>query len=99
MPSEKVHKDGGVAENQERADEAARKGYIGQVPDPTPNFNYTVAGNDEPTPETDRELQRALQDRSREIEEAWSDVRPQPDNPADTGRSRSRRESDAGDGE
>lgn len=33
------------------------KGYRGEVPDPTPNANYTVAGSVKgaPTPETERE--------------------------------------------
>ncbi len=37
-------------------EEAAEKGYIGTVPDQTPNENYTVEGviHDAPTPETTR---------------------------------------------
>lgn len=85
--SQETATDGGIAQVQARVDEANRKGYLGVVPDPTPNENYTVAGNDLPTPETDRDLQRQLQDRSREIEEAYADVRPLPANPADGGSS------------
>lgn len=69
--------DGGVSQNQAAADEAQEKGYTGVVPDPTPNFNYSVAGNDAPTPETDAGMKRALDERSREIEEDFADVVPQ----------------------
>ena len=31
-------------------------GFLGIKADPTPNENYTVAGNDLPTPETDPDL-------------------------------------------
>lgn len=50
--------DGGSAEVQEAADEAAERGFIGSTPDPTPNVNYTVAGvtAGKPTPETDERL-------------------------------------------
>lgn len=48
--------DVGQAEVQANFDEINAKGYVGTVPDPTPNYNYTVAGNDEPTPETDDDL-------------------------------------------
>lgn len=50
--------DGGAVEVQKAADEATDKGYIGTVPDPTPNANYTVAGvtSGKPTPETDDKL-------------------------------------------
>lgn len=70
--------DAGVSQNHEKGRERMERGYDGVVPDPTPNFNYTVAGNDAPTPETDRELKAAADARSREIEEAYSDVRPLP---------------------
>jgi hypothetical protein len=36
--------DGGAAQLQAIVDEAEQKGYLGEVPDPTPNRNYTVAG-------------------------------------------------------
>jgi hypothetical protein len=50
--------DVGQKEAQRLADEANEKGYIGEVPDPTPNENYTVAGvtSGAPTPETDEKL-------------------------------------------
>lgn len=67
--------DGGARQMQEAADKRLQRGYDGIVPDPTPNANYTVAGNDLPTPETDRELKAAAAARSTEIEEAFSDVR------------------------
>lgn len=48
--------DAGQAEVQAAADEANDKGYYGEVPDKTPNENYTVQGvtAGKPTPETDR---------------------------------------------
>ncbi len=47
--------DVGQDEAQRLADEATEKGYVGNVPDPTPNENYTVLGvvKGLPTPETD----------------------------------------------
>lgn len=53
MPKDKTND-----EVQEAADKATEKGYIGIVPDPTPNENYTVAGvtAGKPTPETDDKL-------------------------------------------
>lgn len=48
--------DAGQQEVQERVDEENEKGYVGTVPDQTPNENYTVAGNDLPTPETDPDM-------------------------------------------
>lgn len=58
MPTPKSTDDGGAAEVQKAADKAAEQGYIGTVPDPTPNENYTVAGvtSGKPTPETDEGL-------------------------------------------
>ncbi len=46
--------DAGEAEVQAISDEAAEKGYLGEVVDETPNENYTVAGvtAGKPTPET-----------------------------------------------
>lgn len=75
--------DGGVAQKQAIADQEAKQGYRGVVPDPTPNHNYTVAGNDLPTPETDRTMHRALVERTTKIEENFADVVPQEPNPAD----------------
>jgi hypothetical protein len=48
----------GNEEVQGKTDEAEEKGYIGTVPDPTPNENYTVEGvtSGKPTPETDPDL-------------------------------------------
>lgn len=45
----------GADEVQAKVDEAEAKGYLGEVPDPTPNENYTVSGvtSGAPTPETD----------------------------------------------
>lgn len=50
--------DAGVEEVQDKVDEASERGYIGFVPDPTPNENYTLSGvnQDMPTPETDPDL-------------------------------------------
>ena len=77
-PSNRKATDGGASQMQAAADERLARGYDGVVPDPTPNYNYTVAGNEAPTPETDRELKHAADERSREIEEAFSDVRQPP---------------------
>lgn len=53
--ADKKANDGGQAEVQANFDEAEAKGYIGSVPDPTPNEAYTVAGvtSRAATPETD----------------------------------------------
>lgn len=47
--------DVGQAEVQANMDEATEKGYIGEVPDKTPNSAYTVQGvtSGAKTPETD----------------------------------------------
>ena len=60
----------GQAEVQERMDEINEKGYLGSVPDPTPNENYTVAGvtSGAATPETDPELARQTGTRGRFVE-------------------------------
>lgn len=44
----------GADQIQEAFDEATEKGYFGEVPDETPNENYTLKGVSEgkPTPET-----------------------------------------------
>lgn len=49
--------DAGQAEVQETFDAIEEKGYIGTVPDETPNENYTVQGvvSGAPTPETTKE--------------------------------------------
>jgi hypothetical protein len=48
--------DSGEAEVQAVFDEANEKGYFGEVPDETPNENYTLrgVGSGKPTPETER---------------------------------------------
>jgi hypothetical protein len=48
----------GADEVQAKVDEAEAKGYLGEVPDPTPNSAYTVGGvtSGAPTPETDPDL-------------------------------------------
>lgn len=48
--------DTGEAEVQARVDAEQAAGFRGIETDPTPNENYTVAGNDLPTPETDESL-------------------------------------------
>lgn len=47
-----------TAEVEQAFDVEQEKGYRGTVPDPTPNFAYTVqgVGQGEPTPETDPDL-------------------------------------------
>ena len=52
----KTADDLGAAEIQARFDEANAKGYWGEVPDETPNANYTLKGvtSGKPTPETER---------------------------------------------
>lgn len=59
--------DAGQAEVQKTFDEANEKGYFGEVPDPTPNENYTLAGVNagKPTPETDDKLRKQARDASR----------------------------------
>jgi hypothetical protein len=56
--------DAGAAEVQDAMDDATAKGYIGEVPDPTPNAHYTVAGvtAGKPTPETDKAAKAAADD-------------------------------------
>lgn len=53
--------DVGQNEVQQAVDEANEKGYFGEVADPTPNENYTVAGvtSGAPTPETDEQAAEA----------------------------------------
>jgi hypothetical protein len=56
-PSSKTDaKDLGLAEVQAKFDEAAEKGYFGEVPDETPNSHYTLSGvtSNKPTPENQR---------------------------------------------
>lgn len=54
--AEKKAKDAGQKEVQSTMDEATERGYLGSVPDPTPNSAYTIQGvtSGAPTPETDR---------------------------------------------
>jgi hypothetical protein len=49
--------DAGQAEVQEKFDAIEEQGYVGTVPDETPNEHYTVAGvlKGLPTPETTKE--------------------------------------------
>ena len=67
--------DGGAAQVQATVDEAEDKGYFGEVPDPTPNENYTLQGVGKglPTPETDEGARQAAEQRAREL------ARPQRD--------------------
>jgi hypothetical protein len=46
----------GADEVRAKFDEAAEKGYFGEVPDETPNENYTLKGvtSGKPTPENQR---------------------------------------------
>jgi hypothetical protein len=48
--------DSGEAQVQAAFDEANEKGYFGEVPDETPNENYTLKGvtSGKPTPESER---------------------------------------------
>lgn len=48
--------DAGQAEVQAKFDEANEQGYFGEVPDETPNENYTLKGvtSGKPTPENQR---------------------------------------------
>lgn len=57
------------------ADEAAEKGYIGTVPDPTPNEAYTLHGvaEGQPTPETDRGLRKQAEEAADHSGEAGED--------------------------
>ncbi len=48
--------DVGQKEVQEAVDVADEQGFYGVETDPTPNENYTLQGNDKPTPETDEKL-------------------------------------------
>lgn len=54
--AEKKTTSAGADQVQAKADEAAEKGYIGEVPDETPNEHYTLKGvtSGKPTPETER---------------------------------------------
>jgi hypothetical protein len=55
-------KDVGEAEVAAALEDEQAKGYHGEVPDPTPNENYTAAKSDAPTPETDPELAAAARE-------------------------------------
>ena len=58
--------DAGQAEVQEKFDKIEEKGYIGVVPDPTPNEHYSLETDpDAPTPETDPELAKKVGDHGR----------------------------------
>lgn len=55
--------DAAQKEVQKAVDKAEEKGYLGVEVDPTPDSHYTVAGvlEGKPTPETDPEHARAVQ--------------------------------------
>lgn len=61
MADKKQATDAGQAEVQANFDRANEQGYVGSVPDPTPNEAYTVAGvtSGAPTPETDPKAAQA----------------------------------------
>lgn len=56
--TDKTTDDAGEAEVQQKFDRINAQGYDGNVPDPTPNEAYTVAGvtSNAPTPATDEGL-------------------------------------------
>jgi hypothetical protein len=56
--AKKSNDDLGADEVQAKVDAAESKGYFGEVPDPTPNENYTMSGTvaGAPTPETDPDI-------------------------------------------
>lgn len=54
--------DVGEKQVQERIDKENEHGLRGIKVDSTPNENYTVAGNDLPTPETDDSLRQQVRD-------------------------------------
>lgn len=57
MADKKQKADATTAEVREQAQVEQEQGYVGTVPDTTPNQHYTVDGvtSGKPTPETDRE--------------------------------------------
>lgn len=71
MPEKKPQavSDGGQAEMQAKSDEAQRKGYFGETPDPTPNEAYTIQGvtGGAPTPETDPDAKAAAEKSAAEL--------------------------------
>lgn len=58
MAEKRKRGDAGQGEVQSNMDQATARGYLGAVPDPTPNSAYTVRGvtGGAKTPETDRQL-------------------------------------------
>ncbi len=66
MATNRKSDDAGQAEVQQNFDEANEKGYFGEVPDPTPNENYTLQGvaSGKPTPETDDKLRQKAREAS-----------------------------------
>lgn len=68
MAEKKQADDAGQAEVQAKFDKEQEQGYIGSVPDPTPNDAYTVAGvlKGSGTPESDPKVaQKAAEERIR----------------------------------
>ena len=65
MPKTKADKGPMLEALDHKATQAA--GFYGRVPDPTPNVNYTFAGNFLPTPETDEHLADRARARLREL--------------------------------
>lgn len=65
-----VKDDTSTAEVQEKVDAANAQGFIGIEVDPTPNENYTVAGVTAglPTPETDAEHAKKVQEHVKDVE-------------------------------
>lgn len=56
--------DPSLAEVQKQTDKEAEQGFRGVETDPTPNENYTLAGvtSGKPTPETDKDQARKVQE-------------------------------------
>lgn len=69
--ADKKQDDAGQAEVQKKFDEEQEQGYVGTVPDPTPNENYTVAGvvKGAPTPETDPKAAAKAADQAANVAE------------------------------
>jgi hypothetical protein len=61
MAEKKSDKDAGQADVQKTVDAEQEAGFVGEKVDPTPDENYTLAGqaSGAPTPETDEEAAEA----------------------------------------